>query len=154
MFKQNNKTKHRPFDSPRRWGFVQVVVVTLEEQEVPSCLSHLPPSIRPSFLAWKSPSISGGKRGYRLQGLLFPTLPGPQSIGSHSGCGWWDGTRETVFLGLTVKFYPMHESTSTVFQMPSVCQALGFIRIISFILMITSGVGTITISIFQRSAEA
>lgn len=77
--KQNSKTKHRPFDSPPRWGFVQVVVVTLEEQEVPSCLSHSPPSIGPSFLAWKSPSISGGNREQQATGpVVSPPCQAPR----------------------------------------------------------------------------
>lgn len=32
----NNETTHRPFDSPARWGFALLLVLTLEEQEIPS----------------------------------------------------------------------------------------------------------------------
>lgn len=70
------KTKHRRFDSPPRWGIVRVLVVTLEEQEVATCLNHSAPSVRPNFLTWKSPSRPKGGGGARLGGLSpIPAMP-------------------------------------------------------------------------------
>lgn len=148
---EQSKIKHRPFDCPPRWGFAQVLVVTLEEQEVPSCLSHLASSVRLSFLAWKS-SRSGGSRSDRL-GDLFPTLPGPRSralswMWMVAG-NWGDYIPGFNCDGLPNACNPcLH--TIIISQMPSLCQALGFTRIISFILRIIWGVGTMIISTFRE----
>lgn len=82
---KQNETTHRSFDSPPRWGFAQVPVLTLEEQEVPSGLSHSVLSVRLSFPVWQVPFRSGGSRGCQSRGpVSHPTEPPelrvPQSL--------------------------------------------------------------------------
>lgn len=64
-------------------------------------------------------------------------------LGYHSGLDGAVEPGEAVFLGLIMTFYPMHAICVCHFSDASVCQALAFTCIISFIFMIISGVGTI-----------
>lgn len=56
---KQKQNKTQAFDSPPRWGFVQVLIVTLEEQEISSCLSHSALGSDISFQTWGWQGVPG-----------------------------------------------------------------------------------------------